>query len=97
MTSSETSDANRAVSLIKPIPKLLLGNNLSLVSVLGNAVQLQGQSNFKVLINDRTSISNSNLADILKGMAASNIERIEIITIPPAKYDAEGFGGIIIF
>ncbi|HVV56494.1 MAG TPA: outer membrane beta-barrel protein, partial [Mucilaginibacter sp.] len=34
-------------------------------------------------------------SDILKSMPATNIERIEVITTPPAKYDAEGLAGII--
>src|SRR5437773_2375438 len=32
---------------------------------------------------------------MLEGMSASNVEKIELITAPPAKYDAEGNAGII--
>jgi outer membrane receptor protein involved in Fe transport len=37
----------------------------------------------------------NNPSDILKSMPASNIVKIEVITTPPAKYDAEGLAGII--
>jgi len=34
-------------------------------------------------------------SDVFKAMPASSIQRIEVITNPPAKYDAEGLAGII--
>lgn len=59
-------------------------------------ILLKGNSSFKVLINGKPSASvESNLNAILKSMPASTIERIEVITIPPSKYDGEGLAGII--
>jgi hypothetical protein len=68
-----------------------------LVTVDGDGnVQLNGQSNFKVLLNGReTAIFAQNLKDALKSFPASMITRVEVITTPSAKYDAEGVGGII--
>ncbi|AOM80169.1 outer membrane beta-barrel family protein [Pedobacter steynii] len=61
-----------------------------------NNILLKGNSSFKVLINGRPSASvEGNLTAILKSMPASTIEKIEVITIPPSKYDGEGLAGII--
>jgi outer membrane receptor protein involved in Fe transport len=59
-------------------------------------IKLKGNSNYKILINGKPSAMVArNPSDVFKSMPASNIERIEVITTPPAKYDAEGLAGII--
>lgn len=59
-------------------------------------VSLKGNTNFKVFINGKPSaMMDNNLKAVLRTMPASSIQRIEVITNPPAKYDAEGVGGII--
>ena len=60
------------------------------------AIQVNGQTNFKVLLNGReTALFSQNVKDALKGFPGATISRIEVITSPSAKYDAEGVGGII--
>ncbi len=68
-----------------------------LLSVDGEGnVKLNGQTNFRVLLNGReTSIFATNLKQALQSFPGSIIERIEVINNPSAKYDAEGIGGII--
>lgn len=57
---------------------------------------LKGNSDFKILINGKpSSMVERSYKDILRSMPASSIVRIEVITTPPAKYDAEGLAGII--
>lgn len=59
-------------------------------------IQLKGESNYKILINGKpSSLVAHNPSDVFKSMPASSIEKIEVITTPPAKYDAEGLAGII--
>ncbi|MEG1464575.1 MAG: TonB-dependent receptor [Mucinivorans sp.] len=59
-------------------------------------IQLKGQSNFKILVNGKPStMMTRNYKDVLKSMPANSIKSIEVITNPPAKYDAEGLGGLI--
>ncbi len=43
----------------------------------------------------QTYLSGPDLATLLKSMQSSNLDQIEIMTNPPAKYDAAGNSGII--
>lgn len=59
-------------------------------------IQLKGQTDFKILVNGKPStMMTKNYKEVLKSMPASSIKSIEVITNPPAKYDAEGLGGLI--
>ena len=67
------------------------------VTVDGNDnIKVNGQSNFKVLLNGReTSMFANNVSQALRGFPSVTISRIEVITNPSAKYDGEGIGGLI--
>ncbi|WP_207496703.1 outer membrane beta-barrel family protein [Aridibaculum aurantiacum] len=59
-------------------------------------ISLKGKQGVQVYIDGKPSfISGSDLANMLKGMTASELDQIEIMTNPPAKYDAAGNSGII--
>lgn len=59
-------------------------------------ISLKGKQNVIVMIDGRPAyLSGAELANMLKGMQASQLEQIEIMTNPPAKYDAAGNSGII--
>lgn len=62
------------------------------VDIDGN-VSLRGSSSFQVLIDGRPSVLEG--SDALQQIPASNIDKIEIITNPSAKYDPDGVAGII--
>ena len=50
----------------------------------------------KIYINDReTKLSGDELIDYLRSYDASQIQKVEVITTPPSKYDAAGNAGII--
>jgi iron complex outermembrane recepter protein len=59
-------------------------------------ISLKGKDGVMVLIDGRpTQLSGADLANLLRSMNANQLEQIEIMTNPPAKYDAEGNAGII--
>jgi len=55
-----------------------------------NNIYLRGNSNILILMDGKPTTVTS-----LNSIPASNIDNIEIVTNPDAKYDAEGTGGII--
>ncbi len=59
-------------------------------------ISLKGKPGVLVLIDGKpTYLSGTDLATMLKSMPGSNLDQIEIMTNPPAKYDAAGNSGII--
>jgi len=80
--------AQSVLDMMRKVPMLSVDAN--------DNIQLKGNSNYKILINGKESaLMAKNPSDVLKSMPATNIEKIEVITTPPAKYDAEGLAGII--
>ncbi|MFI5163536.1 MAG: outer membrane beta-barrel protein [Sphingobacteriales bacterium] len=60
-----------------------------------NVINLQGKG-VKIYIDDRpTYLSGDDLANYLRSLPSSNIDRLELMSTPPAKYEAAGNGGII--
>lgn len=66
------------------------------VDAEGN-VSLRGNDNVKFLIDGKPSgmLGVSSVAEALKNIPAENVERIEVVTNPSARYEASGSAGII--
>ncbi|MFT3825828.1 MAG: TonB-dependent receptor [Chitinophagaceae bacterium] len=77
-----------ALELLRKSPGVLVDkdDNLSLSGKNGVTVYIDGRP---------TPLAGKDLADYLKTIQSSNVESIEIITNPSAKYDAAGNAGII--
>lgn len=59
-------------------------------------ISLKGKSNVAIFIDDKpTYLSGEDLQNYLKSLPSSSLEQIEIMTNPPARYDAAGNGGVI--
>ncbi|MFM7022397.1 MAG: TonB-dependent receptor domain-containing protein [Flavobacteriales bacterium] len=77
-----------AIDLLRKMPGVRVDND-------GN-ITLKGKANVTILFDGRAmNMSGKQIASILQAMQASEIENIEIITSPSAKYDAQGDGGMI--
>ncbi|MFN2457667.1 MAG: TonB-dependent receptor domain-containing protein [Chitinophagaceae bacterium] len=59
-------------------------------------ISLKGKQGVIVLVDGRqTQLGGADLANLLRSMHASQLDQIEIMTNPPAKYDAAGNAGVI--
>jgi len=88
VSNSVTVTGGDALDALKKAPGVQVNSN--------NSINLIGKSGVKVMINDRlVNLSGDDLVTMLKSMSADDLSRIEVITNPPAKYDAGGNSGLI--
>lgn len=70
-------------------------DNVPSISVSAEgAVALRGNENVRILIDGKPANANS-VNDALKMLSADSVDKVEVVTNPSARYDAEGGGGII--
>ncbi|WP_396601108.1 TonB-dependent receptor domain-containing protein [Algibacter sp. R77976] len=82
---NSTLSNNNVLDVLKHTPGVLVNNEKITVK----------QSTPVIYINDRrVHLSSNEVQQLLEGTSASNIKSIEVITNPPAKYEAEG-GAVI--
>jgi outer membrane receptor protein involved in Fe transport len=73
----------------------VLDNVPSVTVSIEGQVSLRGNSGVQILINGKPSVLTSEGGNALGSITAEMIEKIEVITNPSAKYEAEGTAGII--
>ncbi|RYY97108.1 MAG: TonB-dependent receptor [Chitinophagaceae bacterium] len=77
-----------ALEVLERAPGVTLDQN--------DAISLRGRSGVIIMVDGKpTPMTGTDLANYLKGLPSSAIERIDIISNPSAKYDAAGNSGII--
>ncbi|MDX1741379.1 MAG: TonB-dependent receptor, partial [Rhodothermales bacterium] len=85
---SVNATGNSALELLRKAPGVVVDNNDNII--------VSGRNGVKVYIDGRPSpLSAEDLAAQLRTMQSSEIDAIEIVTNPGAKYEAEGNAGII--
>ncbi len=86
--ASPTNVGSSALEVLEKSPGISIDKD-------GN-ISLKGKEGVMVLIDNRpTQLSGADLANLLRSMNANQLDQIEIMTNPPAKYDAAGNAGII--
>lgn len=89
IANSVTAVGSNVWEVLDKVPGVVVNNN-------DNSVSLQGKSGVMIYIDGRpTYLAGDQLANLLKGMDANTIQNIEVMTHPPAQYDAAGNAGII--
>lgn len=85
---SISSAGSTALEVLEKAPGLVVDQN--------DNISMRGRSGVIVMINGKpVPMSGSELANMLRGLSANAVEKIELITNPSAKYDAAGNAGII--
>ncbi|WP_407508896.1 TonB-dependent receptor domain-containing protein [Elizabethkingia anophelis] len=70
--------------------------NTPLVRIQNDNVSIVGKGGVAIMVNDRMlNLSGSELTNYLQSLRSEDIARIEVITTPPSKYEAQGNSGII--
>ena len=88
MQSDEDSKTNNLLEMLKKVPYVTVDGQ--------DNIQVNGSSSFKIYKNGKPNTSwSNNPKDVLKSIPANIIKRVEVITEPGAKYDAEGLTGIL--
>lgn len=83
-----TSPADDAITVLQKSPGISVDNN-------GN-ISMRGKNGVQVMINGKlTYVQGEQLNSLLKSTMASQISKIEIITNPSSKYDANGNAGLV--
>ena len=84
-----TAQTKNTLEVLKKVPFVTVDGQ--------DNIKVQGSANFKVYKNGHPdpAFAGQSLKEILKAMPASTIKRIEVITDPGAKYDAEGTSTIL--
>ena len=87
--NSITSTGNTALEVLEKSPGVIVDRQ-------NNSISMSGKSGVMVMINGRQNrMPIAAAVQMLAAMNADNVQKIELITTPPAKYDAEGDAGII--
>jgi iron complex outermembrane receptor protein len=86
--ASVTNAGTTILEVLEKSPGVMVDRN--------GGISLQGKAGVLVMIDDKpTYVSGTELNNLLSGMSSSQVEQIELITSPSAKYDANGNAGII--
>ncbi len=83
-----SNTGSNALEVLEKTPGVMVDEN--------GTITLKGKAGILVLIDDKpTYLSAADLANYLRSLPSSVLDKIELMDNPPAKYDAAGNGGVI--
>ena len=86
--ASVTNQGATVLEVLEKSPGVMVDKN--------GSIALKGKSGVTVMIDDKpTYLAGEELNNLLSSMSSSQVDQIELITNPSAKYDASGNAGII--
>lgn len=87
----EQDDTSKGQSVLDALRKV------PMVTVDGqDNIYIKGSQNFRIYVNGKEDpMLTSNASKVLKAMPSESVSKIEVITEPGARYDAEGTAGIL--
>lgn len=86
--NSIVSAGSTALEVLEKAPGVTIDQN--------DNISMRGRPGVIVMIDGKpVPMTGSELANMLRGMSANSVEKIELVTNPSAKYDAAGNSGII--
>jgi outer membrane receptor protein involved in Fe transport len=89
VASSVLTKGSSALQVLERSPGVVIDHR-------NNSINLNGKSGVMVMMDGKLMrMPIDQVVTLLNGMSADNIEKIELLTTPPAGYDAEGSAGII--
>jgi len=89
VANSITNAGSTALEVLERSPGVIVDRQ-------NNGISMNGKNGVVIMINGKIShMPLSAVVQMLEGMNSSNIEKIELITTPPANFDAEGNAGYI--
>ncbi|MBS1600949.1 MAG: TonB-dependent receptor [Bacteroidetes bacterium] len=87
--NSITAAGNSALDVLERSPGVIVDRQ-------NNSISMKGKEGVAIMINGKVNyMPASAVIELLQGMNSGSIEKIELITTPPANLDAEGHAGYI--
>jgi hypothetical protein len=84
-----TTSGNSVLEVLQKSPGVIVNRQ-------SNTIAINGRAGVTVMVNNKPlQVPLEVVLQMLDGMNASNVEKIELITSPPSEFDAEGKGGVI--
>lgn len=91
VVNPDASPSNAGTSLLELLEKMP-----GVTVDQDGTVSLKAKTNVMIMVDGKlTYLSGTDLANLLSSMSSSQVDQVELITNPPAKYDASGNAGII--